>query len=774
MGCSCLSIVTSVAGAGLLGGVGGLAGGLGGLGGIAGGLGGLTGGLGSLGGLAGGLGGLGGIAGSLSSLGSIPSIGSIAGSLGGLGGIPGIGGIGDLAGSLGGLGTNLIGDLAGSTSGIIGQIQGSISGVVGDAINVCGDAVKGALGDVAGSLTGAIGGDVLNTLSSQGISLPTNNLFSSITESGAQFFQNGYAGLTECISISKGFCDSSASMLGSFSAAGSQISSFINLSSTFGQMTGGAVNNLLNPVSALTQSLGQVASGAGSNPLSYIGTLQTSINQSQNVFKSLTGDMNKWGTMFNIASPNDFFSPVKLAENLVQKNVPSFNKLLEANNINPFQIASVSEKKIKQILDSAPPAVVRDVVSSTEFQVPISKLSDVLKPEVALSDVTRNSFKDFDTVAKQINSIGPTTAQSFGELGAKLANIEFPQASVLIDLERDASKLRDILNPNSAARAQLSGTGSGVFGNPTMDDMMGSYTGTPYNIRLAGILQGQRRIAESPTGQAFAAAVAQAKANASIQFEGGGTTDEADAQAIRTAYQAMLNDADNKEIIQTMDKFYSDMQASLVREKQNLKAARLNPADVEGSIHSIFAFLQSLETAHQDDFKIGYREWVESAASDDVYGAAVRAAIVEGKNKAIVRELGLDISPASIVDFTEEEAARLGFNVEGVGVDAVKSGLASRCCPPFNERGPSKPTDGLLETYCDGANLYGIYADSDGLNYARLIEANTLDCLVAGIQFSVTWDTIVTSGGQVIITISSDSPIPDGTELTFTSFLNPF
>lgn len=772
MGCSCLSVVTSIAGAGLLGGVGGLAGGLGGLGGLAGGLGGLTGGLGGLGGLAGGLGGLtgglGGIAGSLGSLGSIPGIGSIAGSLGGLGAIPGLGGIGDLTGSLGSLGTNLIGDLAGSTSGIIGQIQGSMTGVVNGALSVCGDAVKGALGEVTGSITGAIGGDILGTLSSQGITLPSGDLFNSITQSGAQFMQNGYAGLTECISVAKGFCDSSASLLGSFSAAGSQISSFVNLTSTFGQMTGGAVNNLLNPVTALTQSLGQVASGAGSNPLSYIGTLQTSINQSQGVFKSLTGDMTKWGTMFDIASPNNFYSPVKLAENLVQKNVPSFNKLLEANQINPFQIDSVSTNKITQILDSAPPAVVRDVVARTGFQIPISKLSDVLKPEVALSDTTRNSFKDFDTVAKQINSIGPTTAQSFGELGTKLSNVEFPQASVLIDLERDASKFRDVLNPNNAARAKLTGTGSGVFGNPTMNDMMGTYTGTPYNIRLAGILQGQRRIAESATGRAFAAAVAQAQANSSIQIEGGGNTDQADADVIRTAYKAMVNDPENKEIIETMDRFYSDMQASLVREKQNLKAARFNPTDAVGSIHSILAFLQSLETAHQDDFKVGYREWVESAASDDIYGAAVRAAIVEGKNKAIVQELGLDISPASVIDFTQAEAERLGINADG-----SVTGGASRCCPPFNERGPASPIeDTLLDTYCDGAALYGIYADGQGLNYARLIETNSLKCLASRLQFTVTWDAPFQAGGQVVINIQSDSPIPDGTELTFTSFLN--
>ena len=714
MGCSCLSVVTSIAGAGLLGGVGGLAGGLGGLGGIAGGL----------GSLAGGLGGLGGIAGSLSSLGSIPGIGDITRSLSGLGAIPGLSGIGDLPGSLGSLGTNLIGDLAESTSGIIGQIQGSMTGVVNSAFSVCGDAVKGALGEVTGSISGAIGGDILSTLSSQGITLPSSDLFSSITQSGAQFMQNGYAGLTECIAITKGFCDSSASLLGSISAAGSQISSFVNLTSTFGQMTGGAVNNLLNPVTALTQSLGQVASGAGSNPLSYIGTLQTSINQSQGVFKSLTGDMTKWGTMFDIASPNDFYSPIKLAENLVQKNVPSFNKLLEDNQINPFQIDSVNPREITQILDSAPPAVVRDVVARTGFKIPITKLSDALDPEIALSDLTRNSFKDFDTVAKQINSVGPTTAQSFGELGTKLSNIEFPQASVLIDLERDASKLRDVLNPNNTARAKLTGTGSGVFGNPTMNDMMGTYTGTPYNIRLAGILQGQRRIAESTTGRAFAAAVAQAKANSSIQIEGGGTTDQADADVIRSAYRAMVNDAENKEIIETMDRFYSDMQASLVREKQNLKAARFDPTDVVGSIHSIYAFLQSLETAHRDDFKVGYREWVESAASDDIYGAAVRAAIVEGKNKAIVQELGLDISPASVIDFTQAEADRLGINADG-----SVSGAASRCCPPFNERGPAYPTeDALLDTYCDGTSLYGIYADGQGLNYARLIESNSVKC----------------------------------------------
>ena len=190
-------------------------------------------------------------------------------------------------------------------------------------------------------------------------------------------------------------------------------------------------------------------------------------------------------------------------------------------------------------------------------------------------------------------------------------------------------------------------------------------------------------------------------------------------------------------------------------------------------------FVQGLETAYEDNFKIGYRDWVESAASPDVYGAAIKAAIVEGKNKAVVRDLGLDISPASIIDLSDEVLAQqaLAFN---------------KCCPPFNQINyvadstvnilgssaistlliDSFTPDLLVETYCDGVNLYGIYADSDGLNYARLIEANSLKCLASGLQFTVTWDRLFMTGDTVVITITSDSPIPDGTELTFTSFLN--
>lgn len=748
MGCSVLSVVTSVAGAGLLGGAG-LVPGLGGLSSLAGGL---TGGLGGLGGLAGGLGGL---------AGGLGDLGGLAGGLGGLANIPGLDGIGSLAQSFGALGTDLIPDLAGSMGGIVDQVKGELGGVIGQAQSLCGDAVKGALGDIGSSFTGAMDGSIISKLAGENITFPTGNLFDNVVQQSQSFLTNGMPGLTECIATAKGFCEQSAFLQGSISnALNPQLSKF-NLQNTFGQITGGMVNNLLSPMDTLTKTLTSAVGGALPNPSGYLGTLQNAIGQSSQAFSSLTGDLSKWGSLYPKDSISNFYSPNKIVENLVGKNIPSFNNFLGSNGINPSQVAAVNPSKLQNVMEKVTGQVLNDVVSKADFQVPVKNLAEVLSPQKVLSTKTQSVFGGFSGVSKQIASMGPTNTPTFSSLAEKMSQVEFPRASPLLGIEQDKSRLNYTLNYKKYSRPAICGEGQGVFNNPTMDDIMGSFHGTEYNLRLAGLLQGQRKILASPTGILFQQAIDKAVANVNL----GLATDQEDAAAIRGAYTSMLESPNNQEVVQVMTNFYNEIQDKLILERRNLKAARLDPVDAVGGIYSINNFLQSLDTAYQDDFKVGYSNWVNNSADTDIFGEAIRAAMIQGKNNNIAQSLGIDTALTSVVDYTDEEAVR-------------RAKVLSNCCPPYSGEliVNNVTVDTLLNTYCDGANLYGIYADGEGLSYARLIEANTLDCIYAGVSFTLSWNksAAFTSGGQILITITSDSPIPDGTVLTFTSFLNPF
>jgi len=741
-----------VAGAGLLGGAG-LVPGLGGLSSLAGGL---TGGLGGLGSIAGGLGGLGGIAGGLGGLGGIAGglggLGGIAGGLGGLGNlanIPGLDGIGNLAQSFGALGTDLIPDLSGSMSGIVDQVKGEFGGIISQAQNICGDAVKGALGDIGGSFTGAMDTNLLSKLGLENISFPGGNLLDNVVQQSQSFLTNGMPGLTECIATAKGFCDQSAFALGSITNALNPQMGRLNLENTFGQLTGGMVNSVLNPITNLNKTLTSAISGSLPNPVGFLGTLQSSINQSNQVFGSLAKDMTQWGSLFP-KDVNNFYSPLRIAENLVSKNIPSFNNLLKTNGINPLNVGSASLSQMKTIFANAPVKVVSDVVAKTNFQKPINNLAEVLEPAKVLSSTSLESFRDFAGVAQQVASIGPTNSTSFAELGQSLSQVEFPRASTYINIEKDRSKLRDALNLNVDKREKITGSGRGVFGNPTMDDVMGSFTGTDYNIRLAGMLQAQRKLLASPTGVAFKKAIDSAIENAQLNRD----SDAADSAAIRSAYSSLVNDTTNKEIIEIMNNFYTEIQDKLILEKRNLQAARLRPADAQGSLASITSFIQSLETAYQDDFQTGFKDWVDAAADTSLYGEAIRASMVQGRNDAIARSLGLDTTTISIVDYTDEEAIR-------------KAIVLSKCCPPYSQNFDDSPADGtLLSTYCDNNHLYGIYSDGFGLSYAKIIEENSPSC---GYKAPTTTTTSTSSTSTTSTSTSTTSTSTTSTSTTSTS-----
>ena len=730
MGCGVLSIVTSVAGAGMLGGLGGLAGGLGGLSSLAsGGLGGLASGLtGGLGGLAGGLvGDLGGLAGGF-------DIGSITGF-----------DIGSLGDALGGLGTDLISDLGGSLGDICGQINGELGGLISSATDICGSNVLDALGGLPSELTGVIDGDLLNNLSLDGINFSSVNLFESLADQSSSFLQNGFPGLTECIASAKGFCDQSFTALASLQNA----ADFLPTNTIFNQITG-LQSEILGPIQSLTGQAGSLLSGAQN----FTDVIQNSIDSVSSGFKGLASDMTQWGSMFNIQSPESFFNPGEFADNLVQKNIPGLNDLFEKSGINPLQVASADPDTILNILKSAPSNIVNEVTSRVGFTKPLSNLGDALLPSIAMGAAAIGLVKNFSGVSKRVTSLGPTNVNNFSELGQTLEKVEFPRASQLIGLENDRARLNNILTANDTAIKKVTGTGSGLFNNPTMNDVMGSFTGRPYNVKLAGILQGQRKILRTQAGTALKTAITTAITHANS----GLANDAADAAAINLAAQQIINPTDSvvEETRILLKKFVTEIQNQLILEKRNLKAAQLNPELVTGSVHSIMGLLQSLEIANKDNAKIGYREFLEDAASPDIYGEALRASIVEGANRSLFQSIGVDTRLENVFDYADEQAR-------------LRAAALAKCCPPFSplDTYPEKGT--LLSTYCDNSNLYGIYADGNGMSYYRVIENNSLSCGFTTTTTSTTstsTSTSTTSTTSTSTTTSTTTAAPTTTTTT--------
>ena len=589
-------------------------------------------------------------------------------------GLMGGGGLGD---GLGGIGESL-GDLGSTLTDSLGDVVGEIGDVLGDtvteALELCGDACSSVLSDLPAGLTGEIDLSIFNDFALENLDFASTNLFESIGAQSASFLTNGTAGLTEMVNNARGFIEQAGQAYASIqNAANFTIGGqSFNALTIFDQVSGGAVSKALSPVNTVLGAASGVvnlADTALTTAQNLTTSIQNSIDQVSGQFSNLTSDLSKMGTMYDFSELTVAFEPGKFAQNLVSQGLPGMDTIIEKTGVTVLQTVlsnPTNPAAALEALRQVPASAVQEIVEKTNFGFPIKTLDQALIPTAILATGTLALVNDFKGLADRVASIGPASVGSFKELGEKLSSIEFPRASGLIGLESDATKINNLINSKMPEARKLLGSGTGVFGNPTMDDVMGTFTGKSYAPKLKIVLDTQKKLMSSPSGVKLKAAIKSAVDNA----KAGRNNDVADAAAIRNAGRDFVSPGDPAVAsdIALLNNIHQELLDKLVREKRNLAAAKIRAQDSTGTLASIMAFVASLETAWQDDLGLGYREWVEAAATNDLYGEAIRAAIIEGRNRALLQSIG--ISPrtqlASLYA-TEEEAKR--------------AAIFAKCCP---------------------------------------------------------------------------------------------
>ena len=556
-------------------------------------------------------------------------------------------------------------------SDVVSEMGSVVTDVVDQAIDVCSDFVGDVLTDLPSGLTGQMDLSIFSDFALENLDFASTNLFESISQQGASLISGGIPGVTEIIGGAKAFCEQATQTLASIQNAATFTvgGQSFNALTIFDQCTGGAVSKVLNPV----QSVVGLATGVVGAAEAGIKTVDNIVNSTQELlndaeakFKSFAGDLTNFGSGYDFGNLNEAFTYPDIARNLSAQGLTQLDPALQKLGVTAAQAFLSNPTDLKAAFSTVTGGALDIVKQQTGFNAAITSLDQMLMPAAVLTASTLALVQDFNGIKDRITSIGPTTVNSFAALGQTLQQMEFPKSSDLIGLENDVTKFKATLESGAAARASLVGSGTGVFGNPTMDDVIGTMTGKTYTPKLLEILKRQKKIMSSSTGQALRGSIQSAIDNA----RAGKDTGRQDADAIRAAAQDILNPSTNemREDIEVMNRLFAELQDQLVREKRNLKAARILPNQVQGSLSHILAFLDSLSTAYKDDLQIGYRQFIEDLVSDDIYGEAILAAIVEGKNKDILQRIGVTYPAPTLVQYTDE-------------VSSARAAMFARCCP---------------------------------------------------------------------------------------------
>jgi len=480
-------------------------------------------------------------------------------------------------------------------------------------------------------------------------------------------FTGGLSGLSAS-TPSIGGLNSLAAKLGSSipstsSVAGitADVPSFQNASSLFG-----AAQNVGNQLGGLTSSLSgaspAVLAGLGAKIGGIASSFQgigqnldpAALAKGQAVLKSESLNSGLAGVgsgVKNFGSLYDFndlqsLGPVGLLKSLQKQGLAEslgINATIDAYGADPMDPDNVPPTIISAALENITGDDLGKIVKQTGItlvQEP-QTAADLLDPNfimppaaVAFLGITPGS-NGMLNLQNSLTNLGVQGDNA--KIGAYVESLKV-KATGFLDQVKDLvpQSVKDTLKP-------LTGTGNGLFGNPTMSEMIGTAAGATHKDSFDKINTTLANILNSPVGQQL---YNTGKALVVAIFNGGGTSSQYTAfQAAVTSFNSTVqSNADLNDAVTTAQTALTASQSHLATEVSNLNLAGINlasqPAPPSG-VSSIMSMANKLHDFGVDKQQLGHNELFSGLATNSLTGDAIIASLQEGRNLAKSYAVGL-------------------------------------------------------------------------------------------------------------------------------------
>lgn len=393
--------------------------------------------------------------------------------------------------------------------------------------------------------------------------------------------------------------------------------------------------------------------------------------------KSLGG----FGSMFDAKDVANMGSPASLIKNLQNQGLADsigINDMIAGAGFDPNNIDNIPPEQLKQILGRVQGNDLQKVIKQTGLQLPatanLSSLTDVLDVKNIVSPDVLKTIPggNLAGLGNAFSNLGGNFTD-FSKVGDMLKKVEVPS---LPNLEGLKNPLPDDIA--SAFKGML-GSGDSPLGLPTMSDMLGSVSGKAHMDSFRDISKSMEKIAESVVGKDMinsANALSSATSAATAAGTDLGLTGE-DLQAYIAADPAVVSakatvtttvnafnaqvagNADLKALVDKANGALASTTAQLSKEQSNLSLAGIDPASalVPSGPGSLLGMASKLHSFGVDKQKLGFSEMFEGMGTNDIYGDAVKSALMEGRN--IARQTSLNIPLPTKADPAKTLAAEL-------------------------------------------------------------------------------------------------------------------
>ena len=381
---------------------------------------------------------------------------------------------------------------------------------------------------------------------------------------------------------------------------------------------------------------------------------------------ALANDIGNFGTMYNVSKLDSMFDPAEVCQHLVDQGLGSTSnlgpQLAEAQATwvdNPAQLNNT----LLNIMGGIKGSELSTIISVTNFtpSTPgsIQCLADVLQCNNVLSpagQLALGNNPSLPSLSNKLGNIGGSFASS-GDVATLYKSIDTTSDPMI-------KGMTDVL-PGNIASMMISnlGTGSGVFGNPMVGDMVGAVSGNVYTDRFQSMLSLQTQVAGTAEGSSLSQALS------SIPY---------DTAAITNASNNLISapSAGIQSLLSAGNSDHAACVSQLVLEKTNLLKAGIDISAVNhllnGGLGALWnpvsgiAKLWALLTPYHvgfhldldvsgilagvatDSMGLGAGAVLGKMLTPDIHGAAIRACMQEASNSKALAKNG--IQPFTKID----------------------------------------------------------------------------------------------------------------------------
>jgi hypothetical protein len=462
-----------------------------------------------------------------------------------------------------------------------------------------------------------------NTFTSSGTSGACLNYYSNATDSGKSILSQ----LPSCLSglSPAGTPNQGTNLVGGIiTSAGQLVSKGVQgFTSILGQASSYAATTF-GFQGALAQAKGLKFDDLGFTFNNYTDLTSGGITSqfSADTVSGIAAELPRLGTLFDVSDLYNMANPGSICTKIIYYGLGyagSLQSKLEDAGLNLDDLVNENQTVIVGIMATVNGSDLRDIFAVTEFNpfVPdaITTLADVLDINNVLGPAVTGEIDSFDALANKLGNIGGTFKDP-AEMADFYSGIEIQSFPTLASM--------GTLLPSGFGDdiGDIVGTGAGVFGNPTALDIVGSASGIGYTDNIATCVNLQQDLVNNN----------QNVRNLIDYLETNG--DEVDEATLQGLVNQINGDPGIQRVIDTGNDSMIEMANKITAEQKNqlIAGVKLGNDMLPGSVGGVMSLSSQLPGMALDPMSLGLGSLVTNMASDDMYGEALQASIVESKN----------------------------------------------------------------------------------------------------------------------------------------------